>query len=498
MLPYSFLRTIRFISVISVISALLWNAMAAYAVKPMDVDEDATSNISAPRYEDEIRLDLENSLGIAINNSIDLKSIGAQERVRDCVISQRWRDFFPTLSVSYMQTEEARLREADSRQYRFTAESNLVVYDGGQKKLAYDVAKLQSILARNDYRIAVNRLIADTGNSFFSLLQQRDAIAIHKKTLVQGQMQLKFISKELELGEATRFDRMEIEAKVKEIELNLEKAKDDFAIGLNKFKLMLRMDWRQRVALKGDIEKDFIISRINEEKHPIDDLIVTSLRNRKEIDSADVEFMINQKKYLMSKYYYFPEFSLGASYSLTDDRYFPREQGWGVNFKVTTRIFGNSATMGGGYTEEGNKNARILSSNGSVNLLDRLDYEQELVQSSIDYITAKYKKKEIRQQIALEVATNYSALINGWKMIEIAKQQLELYDAQLEIERLKANLGDSRRYDLIKKEIERGESALSYLNAIIRYLQLASTFEIALGVDVGFLQVALRRNGSTP
>lgn len=440
-----------------------------------------------------VRLNLENSLAIAVTNSFELRAIKAQERVRSLSVIERWRDFFPSLTLSYSQTEEARLRETDTRQYRLSAEANLVVYDGGQRSLAFDVVKLQSILARNDYRIALNRLIADVSAAYFEVLRFREAIAIHEKTLEHGRMQLAFISKELLLGEATKFDRMEIEAKVKEIELNLEKARDDYFIGLNRFKLLLKIDSRGLVEVAGDISCDFTFAPLDTIRYPLDTLVDLAVRNRKEVEQADIDSEIAHTKLRISSRHYFPTFSIGVSYSLSDDRYFPRDRGWGVNVAVSSNLWGSTATAKEGYNEDASGNSRILSGSGSLSVLDRLDYRRAIIETAVEAERAKQEKDEMRRRITLEVISGYSALLNGWTIIEIARQTLDLYDAQLGIERMKANLGDSRRYDLIKKEIERGQAALSLLDARVRYLSLSANLEIALGADIGFLNITKYR-----
>jgi hypothetical protein len=73
-------------------------------------------------------------------------------------------------------------------------------------------------------------------------------------------------------------------------------------------------------------------------------------------------------------------------------------------------------------------------------------------------------------------------------MIEIAGKRLELNDSQLDIERLKAQMGETRRYDLVEKEIERGEAAVALLNSKIKYLMAASSLELSVGMDSDFLR----------
>ena len=60
-------------------------------------------------------------------------------------------------------------------------------------------------------------------------------------------MQLLFVSKELELGEATKLNKLEIETKVNEIELNLKQSEENYQTELKNFKIMLKLDWQTPV-----------------------------------------------------------------------------------------------------------------------------------------------------------------------------------------------------------------------------------------------------------
>jgi len=122
-----------------------------------------------------------------------------------------------------------------------------------------------------------------------------------------------------------------------------------------------------------------------------------------------------------------------------------------------------------------------------------MDYKRAIVESGIQMDTSKENRRSLRQQVSIEVLSSYMALENAWEMMDIADKQLALYDAQLEIERLKANMGESNRYDLMKKEIERGEAAVARLESRVRYLTNASTLELAMGVDIGFLKLSKYR-----
>lgn len=450
--------------------------------------EDKTSASIANEY----AVDLERALSIAILNNFELKAIKAQKKINDLAVRESWRDFFPTLTLSYLQTEEVRERAPDSRQHKLGIDSTVTIYDGGRRKYAFDAARLKSILAANEYRVALNTFIANVTKAYLAVLQSRETIAIHELTLSQGKMQLSFIQKELALGDATKLDALAIEAKVKEMELNLEKAKDEFVQRTNQFKLLLKIERTAPLFIQGNIEKDFDFfpphERIDEEL-----LVSLALKNRKEIESADAEYKLAMTNLRMSENYYLPKFSLGLNYNLSDDAFFPREKGWGVSVQVSSALFGNTGSLNSGVSESGNGNSKAISNTASANVLDSMSYKRAILESTVQFKTAAEKKRHVRREIALEVSSLVASLSNSWKMMEIAKRQLELYDSFLQIERLKANMGESRRYDLVKKEIERGEAAVAHLSSLVNYLTASFSLELAAGVDIGFFKLSARK-----
>lgn len=436
-----------------------------------------------------LMVNLDTAIGIAIYNNYDLKKIEAQGLLNKLTTVEKFRNFFPTLGISYMETEENKIRDLDSKQHKITFDSEVLIYDGGKTKLSYDVAKLQSSLSRNDYKIALNQFITQISNAYFKVIQLRQVIGIHTSTLEQGNIQLNLIRREKELGEATTLDVLEIETQIKEIELNLKKAYDDYSNALNEFKILLKINYKQNLLLIGDIEKDFVFSPVPRDIS-LDDYIAIAIKNRKEVESAELEFQINEKQFYMNKYYFLPNVSVGLNYNLTDERFLPRDKGWGVTLKVSSAFFGNNASANMGYTQSTNENSKAISNNGTMNILSNIGYKKGIYESQINLNAAQENRNIIRQKIALEITQSYLSLINSWDMIEISRKRLELYDSQLVIERLKADMGEIRRYDLIKKEIEKSQAAVAYSDSLQKYLVSASSFENGIGVNVGFLKLA--------
>lgn len=433
-----------------------------------------------------LKLDITSSVSIALSNSFELEEIRAREGLYSLAIGEKLRNYFPSLTFSYMQTDEVKKRESDNRSSRISVESEIVLYDGGKRGLDYDSAKLNALLARNDYRIMMNRLIVSVREGYLNLLKLSETLKIYRQTLEHGKMQLRFIQKEFELGDATKLSVLEIEAKVKEIELSLKQAGDEFEAASKKFKLLLRISRHTPFEIAGDLDRDFIIvpaSGIDDEE-----LAAIALKTRKELESGAAKYEISMRNNKMAENYFLPNISLGLNYNLSGEEYPPREKGWGVNIKLSTRIFGNTISGGTGYSESGNGNSKSRSANTSADILNDMPYRSTLLQSRIEMAKSGDELSVLKESIAAEIGALSAEIRNSWEMIGIASKQVDLYDAQLIIERLKADMGESRRYDLLEKEMERSRSAVALLNAKIKYLMAASALELSTGMDIDFFR----------
>jgi len=261
-----------------------------------------------------LSLNIDRAVGIAIENSFELKEIMAREEIYSMTIDENFRQYFPSVTFSYFQTDEVRIRETDSRQSKLSVDTELLIYDGGKRTLNYEVAKLNALLASNDYKIALNKLIMQVRSAYLNLLKLKETVKIYQMTLDMGNIQLKFIRKEYELGDATKLAVMEIEAKIREIELSLKQAVDEYESSLKEFKLLLRIDWRTPVEITGDVEKDFIF--ISPVKIDDDEMISLAIRRRKEIESGRVQCEINRKIWRFRKTTTCPMFHLGLTIHL--------------------------------------------------------------------------------------------------------------------------------------------------------------------------------------
>jgi outer membrane protein TolC len=144
-----------------------------------------------------------------------------------------------------------------------------------------------------------------------------------------------------------------------------------------------------------------------------------------------------------------------------------------------------------GYSESQNGGVRSITNNGTLTVLNNMEYERNIQESSLAARSAAVTRASTAQKIAVEVAQSIESLRSAWTMIELSKKQVAFYDAMIRIERLKAGMGEISRIDLLKKEIEMGQAAINYNDSLYKYLVAAASLENSLGVETGFLQVSV-------
>ena len=237
--------------------------------------------------------------------------------------------------------------------------------------------------------------------------------------------------------------------------------------------------------ISGNIESEF--KPVPWERVNVDYLVSMALKKRKEIQSSMVQYEVNRNKYLINSSYYIPNVSLGFNYNISDEDFPPRKKGWGVNMKVSSRLFGSTLSGGTGYNESENKNSRAFSRNASVDVFNDVTYKRSILESRIEMARSGEQIDYVKQSITLEVATACSSMLYAGEMIGISEKRLNLYDSQLVIERLRAQMGEVRRYDLLEKEIERGSAAVELLDSKISYISSLGALETAIGADIGFM-----------
>ena len=431
-------------------------------------------------------LDVKQAEAVGIHNDPTLKVIRYQRVLRGLVVDESWREYLSTASVSWDRSKAIVDNEDDSRSQSIRLNVDQVVYDGGRRGLALDAAKSDLALSRYDYRLAVTDLKFRIRQAFYSILSSRARLNSLQRSRERQERQLEFAERELELGETTQVEVLEIRNRTNEIILQEKTAQIEYKNAVEEFKLLLRLESNVRLRLKGDILTS-VVYRHRAFRNEA--MISRGFAERVEFPRTKAQALQATAEHKIAKSYYIPQISVGGFYGFTGDRYPPREKEWGVNFRISMLLGPNTFSDSSNYTSRSDGRDRSVSSGTSLNIVDRLDYKRSIVETGISATEAKINLNQLPEQIRIEIMRALDTYRESWQAMQLADENIGVFEKRLEINELQLELGDIRRVDLAETEIRYLEAKNAQIEARVRYLISVAQLELAVGLQLDELKL---------
>lgn len=437
-----------------------------------------------------VSLSLRKAEDVAVENSPDLRILRSQQKIKGFIVNENWRTYFPSASVSWFRNSNIIENESDNRSQRLSLNLDQVIYDGGRRKLALSAAMIDLDLSKYDLLISINSLRYKTRNSYYNILSLMATLDILQNSIDRQSEQLKFSTKELNLGETTEIQTIQIENRLNEIELQNKQTKIALNTSIEEYKVLLRLPSEIRINLVDKIlsSSDYIFKDI-----PESDLVNIALKSRIEFDRTKAAELQTAAEYEIAKSYYVPTLSIGGYYASTGDRYPPREREFGFNFKMNMFLGPNSIQDSSNYISRKEDTNRSLTSSTTIGIYDNLQYKRNIAQSGIDAEQAKISRKQLNDIIRIEVKKAYENYKLSWDSMVLADQNAEVFEKRLFIKKKQVELGEARRIDLAETEIFYLEAQNAKINARVRFLISISDLELAVGASLDSLRLVNRK-----
>jgi outer membrane protein TolC len=300
-------------------------------------------SLSAPRAAplageaQEISLDAEAAVKLALENNLSLKSgrleLGKAARAR----SATWNSLLPSIDASAILS-----RSNEEPAYPGLSPWNMALQL--EASLPLSMAKLSSVRAtilgyesgKIDYETAERQLEREVRKAFYALLLSRESIRLAERRLATAEKQYQNALKNYEAGNAPKLDALTAQVAAENLKPELEEQRVSYASSLMSFQLLLGLEPGDQLSLKGAIEA---------EAYRFDplELSKTYLGGRLDIQALEKRIQIkeNEKK-LKDRAAYAPTLSASASYApaINDPFAFKRGSGedWTDNGQLTLSV----------------------------------------------------------------------------------------------------------------------------------------------------------------
>lgn len=442
-----------------------------------------------------IQLDLEKAIFFAISNNKDLKISKATINIQNKAFYYELRKFLPTLTMGFSFNDSVAFDAPDSHSTGLTLGANMLVFDGGKIIFDYMSKKVELEFSKKELLVKTNKLIQDTRNSYQSLLQIIEKEKIQAELLRIALIQEKHADLELETGAITEIDYYDIKLRVKQIEIDIEKLKRERDNAFDGFKYFLGLE-QQEIVLEEEKTYEFISLSEND----IQFLQNVALSNRLDLSQSYYSVMKSKVNYWYTVLGFIPEITSSVQLNLSGEEFPPRDKSWSVNFDIKIPLAYLPMDTSVGFGGEGQNIKRSKSNSTSSKVGQNITYENDIAQSKIALSSEAIKYEELLRKIKLEVKNSVENYMESVKVFKLKQEQNEFALKKLNIMRLKLELGEIKRIDLLEEEMNYNKELIVEKNMLYELKNSEIAIQGAIGnynTDLGDLLKNYRRMKGT-
>lgn len=438
-------------------------------------------------------LSMSSAVQVGTANYFALRALRNREVALQGAITEKWRAYLPAVGVSYDRTRNINVGSTDTINHDVRLTIQQVLFDGGRRSLDLDIAKIDRMLAADDFRVTFNGIRLEIQKAYLRVLSARTKVILHSKSLERARNQLKDARREETLGFNTRIQVLTVASRLREIELAYRRAVHEERQALLDLKILLNLQVDTPVELAGDIHRDFLLRR---PMVAMQVLIDHALRARPEVQRLSTNVHKLRKENALVEDSWIPRLSVDG-YAGRSGPVFPvRQENWGVSLRLSFPIGSATSDSSAGFSQSEGENRRTGSTATSVALFDDLGYDRRVLESKIALGQGMDELRQLPNRIALEVRKSIDTLEDAWDAIRLGNGRAYFQYEGLRLTIARYRVGETRRSDILFQETELVQAQAELVDAIVQYMVAAYALEDAAGLEPGALGLFAERSGA--
>lgn len=448
--------------------------------------------LQAESQHDRLRLDLDRAIRIGTTNSFVIQSQKYRQKIQRKLITERWREYMPEVGVSVerRRTINADAQDVIANEVRFNVQQ--VLLDGGQRSMDVDMAKLDAILSRQDFKLEYGRLRLAIARTYLTALANRGKIQLNQKSLQRSYLQLKQIRNEKELGFSTDARVYQVAAGVREIQLAVHRSRNQYNQSLYALNTELNLEHTARLSLEGNLFFDY---RLLPPEVNVNKLIARALFKHPDVIKSMGTVKRKEAERGIEENYWIPRITLNGYVGRTGVDYPLRDRVYGGGITFTFPLYDNTIKHMGSTDVTGGGTGVGTTSRTEIGLMDNMGRSRRLMNGRLGYREALHEHRRKLNQIALRIQQESDRLHESWETIRIGNGRVYFQYQTLKNMQDRYRIGELRRDEIIEAERELIQAQEDLTDAIAAYIIAVYSLEYAAALEPGSLQMVRHEPG---
>ncbi len=442
--------------------------------------------LPATAYPEAQPMTLQQAEQTAEENNFELRMLRAERKAASETENARFRDFFPSASVSYRQNRTVAQRDYDNGTYSVQVTLSQPIYDGGRTALAHEIAEIDVKMAGENFTVQRNRLRFQVRQGFLQLQQALDNITLARFNIKSAETMLSRAGIERSQGAITELDFRQIQNEHSRRLLEKRRQENQFKDAKIDFLFLLRMEPGSEVELS---RLDLYSLAIDDLELDEETLYNAALLKRPDIRQARIDVEKARREHLITEYYYLPTVALTGRYGKTGDTWPPTTSEWGIGFNVTFNIFGSTLRTDAVDNRTRNETGRGLSQGGQLDIFNNPGYSAAALRNEIQLRRTRQKNEDLLFQMQNEVHRQMRDLREQKKDLELADEALAVREMRLELSRMKYRNGELSLQLLFDEEMKAMQARYQLVQQRVQSALAVGKLELGLGLELDELNL---------
>jgi len=389
------------------------------------------------------------------------------------------QDFLPTFSFTLSENDNTAILAGDTRSRSFQANVSLEVFDGGRRNFAYEINRLSSLYAFQDYESSLMEYRSHIIFLYYQYLMQRQMVIIKENLVSTARNQLNIIEKEVEIGITLETDYLEYLISFIQLENDREQSKRDLNIMERRFKAAIDLSTEANLVVNDNYHTDFTYFYYE----PYIDFIWLIIKNNStEIKKQNLSLEYARRQLIYTRRWFVPIVNIqggisfsGESYPLTEPRY----------SLTLTFDFSNMNLFPLSLSNNYNIDRRRLTgvnNSASVRLDPQPTYFIRRQLADISVMENNIQRIQTEKDLFEAVYDLIISYDNSLRYAFTAERTIEVLGKRLEFTRQEVEQGTKKRIDYLQELITMAQTRIT----LLEYQTQATAYERSLEILAGF------------
>ncbi|UCG75308.1 MAG: TolC family protein [Gemmatimonadota bacterium] len=368
-----------------------------------------------------------------------------------------WGNFLPRFDAGfgYSNSSTGRLDQTGqaitTTSYFFQLTGSYDLFEGFRKFTELNSAQLDLSAQQARYRQDELGLILAVRQAFYDALAFRDLVAVEQDRVERQQLQLEFVTQQLELGRSTRSDVLRSQVDLNNARIALLNAENQ--LRASTFALGRTLGLEGRVGPAPEATLDALPLQLSREE-----IYRIGLRTAPAVVSAEASAEAAASRVSTAKSAYLPNLSFRGGWAWANQDFPPQSRSWSIALTGSYPLFN-------GFQRESNV------------------YR---AQAAADAAASELRAEELQLVVDLDAA--YNAIQVAVASIELAEQSVELSREDLRVSSERYRLGLATILDLQTAQIAVSQAEVDLIRRRFEYQIGVASLESLLGRTLQELQ----------